>query len=497
MKTLGPLRRAGLGAALLALAIGGTSVATDYTNLPDAPSEVAAELSAFAITMGKAVQIAEETGKGRASTCTLAMDADAPYYDVRVYGSGGAWDMRIDATSGEIVSKSSVTRFPGDPVSGDWIETASGLKYFDIVEGDGAAPAGPEARVKVHYSGWLVDGTSFDSSVDRGQPITFGLNQVIAGWTEGCGEHEGGWQAEAHHPLPARVRRQRTSAEHPAEGHAHLRRGAARAALTGSRHENGPALSGKRGSGPHSPDRPPSVTAAIGRCRHQALPPPGTAAARPLSLRTLVQEVRLEDHEIRQLHEFVAPPVVVAGVHGEERGLERHEVPQPHEPVQRLARIGGRDRVVDRARHRARIDFDDDRPRSDAATTERDLEGHVATGIGDPFVDGIVRSGARSKLARWIDDQPCRHARHRCPADRDQRRLERDVPGRTDANAVGKLARVAIDDLRVSTRDRDRSDETGADRAESMFHCRPPFVFGSNVEAGSFVCSQPRAGISE
>jgi cyclophilin family peptidyl-prolyl cis-trans isomerase len=60
----------------------------------------------------------------------------------------------------------------------------SGLQYIDIKVGDGAQPD-QTSRVKVHYTGWLVDGSKFDSSVDRGQPITFGLNQVIKGWTEG------------------------------------------------------------------------------------------------------------------------------------------------------------------------------------------------------------------------------------------------------------------------------------------------------------------------
>ena len=48
----------------------------------------------------------------------------------------------------------------------------------------GKKPAATD-RVKVHYHGTLIDGTVFDSSVDRGEPIVFGLNQVIAGWTEG------------------------------------------------------------------------------------------------------------------------------------------------------------------------------------------------------------------------------------------------------------------------------------------------------------------------
>jgi len=77
--------------------------------------------------------------------------------------------------------------YPGDPVSGEATSTASGLQYFDITAGDGAAPAGPSTTVRVHYTGWLLDGTKFDSSVDRGEPIDFPLNRVIAGWTEGVG----------------------------------------------------------------------------------------------------------------------------------------------------------------------------------------------------------------------------------------------------------------------------------------------------------------------
>jgi FKBP-type peptidyl-prolyl cis-trans isomerase len=62
--------------------------------------------------------------------------------------------------------------------------TASGLQYKTTVEGTGMAPDAND-KVTVHYHGTLIDGTVFDSSVDRGQPATFGLNQVITGWTEG------------------------------------------------------------------------------------------------------------------------------------------------------------------------------------------------------------------------------------------------------------------------------------------------------------------------
>nr|WP_194074855.1 FKBP-type peptidyl-prolyl cis-trans isomerase [Mariniphaga sediminis] len=61
--------------------------------------------------------------------------------------------------------------------------TASGLQYEVINEGTGAKPTA-EDRVRVHYHGTLIDGTVFDSSVDRGEPAVFGVGQVIPGWTE-------------------------------------------------------------------------------------------------------------------------------------------------------------------------------------------------------------------------------------------------------------------------------------------------------------------------
>jgi FKBP-type peptidyl-prolyl cis-trans isomerase len=63
------------------------------------------------------------------------------------------------------------------------VETASGLQYRIIEPGDGPKPTNSD-KVKVHYTGYLLDGTVFDSSVERGEPVVFGVTQVIQGWTE-------------------------------------------------------------------------------------------------------------------------------------------------------------------------------------------------------------------------------------------------------------------------------------------------------------------------
>ncbi|ARP40192.1 FKBP-type peptidyl-prolyl cis-trans isomerase [Vibrio syngnathi] len=65
------------------------------------------------------------------------------------------------------------------------VTTESGLQYLVLEEGIGTEHPTKNSKITVHYHGTLIDGTVFDSSVDRGEPISFALKQVIKGWQEG------------------------------------------------------------------------------------------------------------------------------------------------------------------------------------------------------------------------------------------------------------------------------------------------------------------------
>ncbi len=82
-------------------------------------------------------------------------------------------------------NKAESEKFLADNISKEGVETTeSGLQYIILKEGDGEKPTAT-SRVKVHYHGTRIDGTVFDSSVDKGSPFTTPVNRVIKGWIEG------------------------------------------------------------------------------------------------------------------------------------------------------------------------------------------------------------------------------------------------------------------------------------------------------------------------
>lgn len=105
--------------------------------------------------------------------------AEMQTYQEKAQGEMEAAQAEIGAAN----AASSAAFLAANAVKEGVVVTESGLQYEIITEGTGPMP-GPNDQVEVHYRGTLVDGTVFDSSIDRGETVTFGVSQVIPGWTE-------------------------------------------------------------------------------------------------------------------------------------------------------------------------------------------------------------------------------------------------------------------------------------------------------------------------
>jgi len=158
--------------------------AEDHETIPPEPARVEARLGEQRLKLPAAVELIAKGAGGHVMEASI--DPEGGEVTAKVYGGGKAWHV-VMGQDGVIARKEEISRFPGWAVSGDWTETDSGLKYYDLVVGEGPTPPSSASTVKVHYTGYLTNGQKFDSSVDRGTPATFPLNRVIPGWTEGVG----------------------------------------------------------------------------------------------------------------------------------------------------------------------------------------------------------------------------------------------------------------------------------------------------------------------
>ncbi|MBK8178149.1 MAG: FKBP-type peptidyl-prolyl cis-trans isomerase [Planctomycetes bacterium] len=173
-------------APLAPLVLGGR----DLTRIPADPAVLEKDLAAKPVSLAKAIEVATKEG-GVAAAASFGANGQI---ELTVYQGGAEHAVLVDGTSGLVVSKTARSRFSGEAVTGEGTTTASGLRYYDVRLGTGAEAVAGTSKVSVHYTGWLVDGTKFDSSVDRGQPFDFALSGgVIQGWLEGvAGMKEGG-----------------------------------------------------------------------------------------------------------------------------------------------------------------------------------------------------------------------------------------------------------------------------------------------------------------
>jgi len=116
--------------------------------------------------------------------------------EVSVYGPKLRELAQSRSTAGAAVEKASGSEFLSKAaLEKGAVKTPTGFVYQEITPGHGGSPVASDT-VKVHYKGTLVDGTVFDSSIDRGQPAVFALGQVIPCWTQGVGMMKVGGKAK-------------------------------------------------------------------------------------------------------------------------------------------------------------------------------------------------------------------------------------------------------------------------------------------------------------
>jgi len=179
--------------AAMAAVMSSAEAQMDLTALPPEPSEMVAKIATCTTPLAECVTIAEEHTGGKVAGVSYDFTNDFPVAIVDAYTDAARIELSINATNGAVLKTVIFPRFPGWELSDEeMVTTDSGLMYFDLEEGEGDPAASPAMTVEVNYQGFLVDGTKFDSSFDRGESIKFPLNRVIKGWTEGVGSMKPG-----------------------------------------------------------------------------------------------------------------------------------------------------------------------------------------------------------------------------------------------------------------------------------------------------------------
>lgn len=130
----------------------------------------------------------------------LSMTYDQAKETIRVYFTQMEEQMRAQAEASAKVNEEAGKSYLAENAKRpETVTLPSGLQYEVIEEGKGPQPTAQD-QVKVHYTGRLIDGTVFDSSVERGEPATFGVTQVIPGWVEALQLMKAGSKWRLHIP---------------------------------------------------------------------------------------------------------------------------------------------------------------------------------------------------------------------------------------------------------------------------------------------------------
>lgn len=163
----------------------------DYLRIPAPHAETEAFLRERGVSLAEAIEIVEaETAGGVVADISFATDA-TPWDTIIAlvyHGDGLATRFHLDGDTGGVIESFDVPRLPGWEVDGDAVVGANGASWWTVEAGDGDAAPAPTSNVRMEYTGYLLDGSVFDSSVEIGRPITVPIGSLLPGWSEGMSD---------------------------------------------------------------------------------------------------------------------------------------------------------------------------------------------------------------------------------------------------------------------------------------------------------------------
>ncbi|MFK7960763.1 MAG: FKBP-type peptidyl-prolyl cis-trans isomerase [Phycisphaerales bacterium] len=170
----------------------------DYSTVPPPHEQTVNNLNVRGVGLAEAIGLAIAAVQGDGET---AVASDARFIRrtdpldaimVLVYHGDSATRVILDADTGAVISQLDTPRLPGRPVQGEPTVLAGGTQYWELVAGEGDPAPNEQSNVRMQYTGYLLDGSIWESTDDFGRPLTHPLGSLLPGWKAGMADMKPG-----------------------------------------------------------------------------------------------------------------------------------------------------------------------------------------------------------------------------------------------------------------------------------------------------------------